>query len=206
MSEATSGAVSRHRSPDIASLIRATSIIRPSIPSASTSAVSASVSITRPHPGQFGDAAVAELHHVDRLHRAQHRLRILRATAAPDRWRHADSGRAPRYRAPAAASARHAPAADSRSVLRARAAAATPTRRRRSSISPSDGINPASARNSVVLPAPFGPTSATRCPADSASETSFSTTRPASRTPSPLAVSRAASLMRRLRRARGARA
>ena len=44
---------------------------------------------------------------------------------------------------------------------------------------PSEGTSPASARSSVVLPAPFGPTNATRCPGDSASETSRSTRRPA---------------------------
>ncbi len=156
--------------------------------------------------GQFGDAALAELHRRRPPASRAAPPRHPSATAAPDRWRHADSGRAPRYRAPAAASARHAPAADSRSALRARAAAATTAPRRRSRSSPSDGIRPASARSSVVLPAPFGPTSATRWPADSASETSFSTTRPDSVTPRSRAVRRAASLMRRLRRARGVRA
>ena len=38
----------------------------------------------------------------------------------------------------------------------------------------------------MVLPAPFGPTSATRCPGDSASETSRSTSRPASVTLTPV--------------------
>ena len=37
-------------------------------------------------------------------------------------------------------------------------------------MAPSEGTSPASARNSVVLPAPFGPTSATRCPDGSDSD------------------------------------
>ena len=99
---------------------------------ASTASTRASATRLRSPPDNSVTRRSAEFHDVDRLHRAQHRLRIPAATGAPDRWRHADSGRAPRYRAPAAASARRAPAADSQSVLRARAAAATTAPRRRS--------------------------------------------------------------------------
>ena len=154
--------------------------------------------------GEFGDAALAEFHDVGRLHRPQHGLGVRSASIAPDRSRHADSGRAPRYPAPAAASARCGPAADRRSAARARASEATTAPRRRRAITPSEATSPASARNSVVLPAPFGPTSATRCPGDSASEISRSTARPDSLTLTPCAVRKA--LMPRRPRARGARA
>ena len=68
------------------------------------------------------------------------------------------------------------------------------------------GTSPAKARNSVVLPAPFGPTSATKRPDGSESETSFSTPRPAKTTLMPRALKKADAVMRRLRRARAVRA
>ena len=155
--------------------------------------------------GQFGDAAIGKFHHVGRPHRPQHRLGSLSATCAPGRSRHADSGRAPRYRAPAAASARCGPAADRQNAARGRAATATTAPRRRHGWRrPRAAAPPARAaawscrRRSAPPARPDALTTAT------ARYRSAPAGRPVS-TLRPCAV-RKASLMPRLRRARGARA
>ncbi len=58
----------------------------------------------------------------------------------------------------------------------------------RSHISPSKGIRPASARSSVDLPAPLGPTMAVQRPACSSNAKGCKTVRPCSFTPLSLAV------------------
>ena len=123
--------------------------------------------------GQFGDAAFAEFHDIGRLHRAQHRLRILRRQ--PRRIGRAMRIAAERHDIPRRQRPMHddGPAADRRNAARARASDSDDSASPPTWIAPSDGTSPASARSSVVLPAPFGPTSATRWPGDSASETSL---------------------------------
>ena len=119
--------------------------------------------------GQFSDAALAEFHDVGRPHRPQHRLGIFRRQTRR-------IGRAMRI-----ATERHDILRRQRPVhdMALRQIGETPRAfaqgKRRQRVAADingagEGTSPAKARNSVVLPAPFGPTSATRCPDGSASE------------------------------------
>ena len=131
--------------------------------------------------GQFSDAALAEFHDIGRPHRPQHRLGILRRQSR--RIGRAMRIAAQRHDIPR----RQRPVHDValRQIGETPRAFAQGKRRQRIAADMNgavEGTSPARARNSVVLPAPFGPTSATRCPDGSESERSFSTTRPAKTT------------------------